>query len=175
MLGGEFMLYLNVVIKENEKKAKANIVISCIMLLICILMVGIEFSSIYSMVATDLFGILGSILFGFNFIFAISRYRKNDPLLVLGDNGIIINQGPGSVGFIDWNNIANARIEKVFSTNVIVLDIINIEKVLSDMTIVKKMAYDFNVSFGLPAVRINIDEDLEKGQNILTVINKNIK
>jgi hypothetical protein len=92
------------------------------------------------------FGAFTLLLFGATTLFGIKKLFDKKPGLIIDSNGITDNTGALSIGFIEWNDIAEVGKKVVSSQSFIVIHIKNPEEYIKNTkNIIQKLYFKLNL------------------------------
>ncbi len=119
----------------------------------------------YAPIFLEVVGWLGTVFFGFCGMYALYKLFDTRPGLIIDENGILDNSSAASGHLIKWERIIGLRMGQVRSTKFILLDLVDPERFVSEVSGVKKALmlmtykmYGTPASIASTALACNFDE-----------------
>ncbi|MEN8435351.1 hypothetical protein NX821_002558 [Clostridium septicum] len=162
----------SIIIKENRNELKNLIALGTIIVLLSLL---ILFKGVYNLnVIFIIVGIIGSIFFGYCYVFTIMKLIKPKPLIVVNNSGIIDNSTAVSIGVISWDNIIDFRIEKHFNNEYIAIYVNNLNSLIKALHPLKRIVIRLNIMFKFSPILIYIGCADISSEEILNILKKQL-
>lgn len=163
----------DIIIEEINYKAVAQVLGSFLLLIaaVAVTIYGIKnHRAVYWVL-----GIIASAFFLILFIVMAANSMKVRKLLTITHEGIIDSSSRGGIGFISFDEIKEFMIVNLYNKKAIAVIPKDVDRFLSQLSIVKRRLVKRNLNQNLPAVLIMIDlaKDIEP-EDILSMLKKRL-
>lgn len=110
-------------------------------------------------------GVICSVFFGINTVYALSRIIVRRPSAVLSERGLFDNSSLLSVGFVPWDEIKDIRMHRSFGRRLIRIELKKDYDIFSRCSIIRGFISKVSRKLGFGSFRISensVDMDIEK-------------
>ncbi|WP_346913363.1 STM3941 family protein [Clostridium sp.] len=162
-----------VIVKEDKKKGIKLLILGFIMMIVSIyvLIIGItEIKIIYSIIGT-----ISTIFFGICFIFLIVSILDNNPILLIGEDGITDRSTASSVGFIAWQEIRSIYVQKSFNQKFIGISIYDLNNFMKRISPIKRIIIKINLMLNYAPLSISLDTADMEFNDVLSLLQKRLE
>lgn len=162
-----------IIIRESFSKVIKTIIFAIINIFLCFWYFFI--STLNNMILNLILGILLFLLCTLGLAFIIKNVIHKRALLKIDDNGITIISSLSSIGFLDYNNIKSAYAFEKFNQKFLAIDLIDLHKVINNISPFKKFIIKFNLKLKYPVICINLDTSDMELDEVLRIINDRLE
>lgn len=113
-------------------------------------------------------GIISIVFFGFGFFVLLRQGLDRRPRIVIDEEGV--TDRTLGVGRINWEDIASVQLSSVYTNKFIVLQLVNTEKYLENLSNASKKMSKINRDLGFGALNLNLSLIDMKPQRVYELI-----
>lgn len=106
--------------------------------------------------------------------FIIKNVIYKRALLTINDNGINDRSTVSSVGFVDWRNIKSVYKLEKFKQKFLAIDVVDLNKVVNNISPLKKFIIKLNLKLKYPVICINLDTADMELDEVLKIISRRL-
>lgn len=162
-----------IIIRENLSKVLKTIIFATINIFLCF---WYFFNgTVNSMILNLILGILILLLCPLALAFIIKNVIYKRALLKIDNKGITVISSLSSIGFIDYNNIKSVYEFKKFNQKFLAIDLIDLHKIINNISPFKKLIIKFNLKLKYPVICINLDTSDMELDEVLRIINDRLE
>lgn len=162
-----------IIIRESFSKVIKTIIFAIINIFLCFWYFFI--STLNNMILNLILGILLFLLCTLGLAFIIKNVIHKRALLKIDDNGITVISALSSIGSIDYNNIKSVYEFKKFNQKFLAIDLIDLHKIINNISPFKKLIIKFNLKLKYPVICINLDTSDMELDEVLRIINDRLE